>query len=93
VEYDGHLSLNLQHSFDHVKEPQFFDRGTVHVQSIRTGAVTLQQKPLSVEDKQKLKVSSVHFIITEQFSSSGLKQIVKVYSVHLKGVFSKTNCS
>jgi hypothetical protein len=66
VEYDGHLSVNLQHSFDQVKEPEFFDRGTVHIQSIRTGAVTLQQKPLSVEDKQKLKVSNLHFIITGQ---------------------------
>lgn len=66
MEYDGHLSVNLQHSFDHVKEPQFFDRGTVHIQSIRTGAVTLQQKPLLIEDKQKLKVNNVHFIIIGQ---------------------------
>jgi hypothetical protein len=62
VEYDGQLSINLQHSFDQVKEPQFFDRGTVNIQSIRTGAVTLQQASLSVEDKHKLKVSNVHFI-------------------------------
>lgn len=55
VEYDGHLSIRLQHSFEQVKEPQFFDRGTVNIQSIRAGAVTLQQGPLSVEDKQKLK--------------------------------------
>lgn len=55
VEYDGHLSIHLQHSFEQVKEPQFFDRGTVNIQSIRAGAVTLQQGPLSVEDKQKLK--------------------------------------
>jgi hypothetical protein len=63
VEYDGQLSMNLQHSFDQVKEPKFFDRGTVYIQSIRTGAVTLQQAPLSIEDKQKLKVSNEHFNI------------------------------
>ncbi|GFG36136.1 hypothetical protein Cfor_00855, partial [Coptotermes formosanus] len=55
VDYDGHLSIRLQHSFDQVKEPQFFDRGAVNIQSIRTGSVTLQQDPLSVEDRQKLK--------------------------------------
>jgi len=55
LEYDGHLTVHLQHSFDQVKEPQFFDRGTVNIQSIRTGAMTLQQVALSVEDRQKLK--------------------------------------
>ncbi|PSN45383.1 ER membrane protein complex subunit 10 [Blattella germanica] len=57
VEYDGHLSIKLQHAFDQVQEPQYFDRGTVQIQSIRTGAVSLQQSPLSGEDKQKLKCS------------------------------------
>jgi len=66
LEYDGHLTVHLQHSFDQVKEPQFFDRGTVNVQSIRTGAMTLQQGALSVEDRQKLKVSNLYFSITGQ---------------------------
>lgn len=55
VEYDGHLSIKLQHAFDQVQEPQFFDRGTISIQSIRTGAVTVQQSPLTIEDKKKLK--------------------------------------
>ena len=66
MEYDGHMTVNLQHSFDQVKEPQFFDRGTVNIQSIRTGAMTLQQGALSVEDRQKLKVSNLYFNITGQ---------------------------
>jgi len=60
------MTVNLQHSFDQVKEPQFFDRGTVNIQSIRTGAMTLQQGALSVEDRQKLKVSNLYFNITGQ---------------------------
>jgi hypothetical protein len=66
LEYDGHLTVHLQHSFDQVKEPQFFDRGTVNIQSIRTGAMTLQQDALSVEDRQKLKVSNLYFSVTGQ---------------------------
>jgi hypothetical protein len=66
LEYDGHLTVHLQHSFDQVKEPQFFDRGTVNIQSIRTGAITLQQGALSVEDRQNLKVSNLYFSITGQ---------------------------
>jgi len=66
LEYDGHLTVHLQHSFDQVKEPHFFDRGTVNIQSIRTGAMTLQQGALSVEDRLKLKVSNLYFIITGQ---------------------------
>jgi len=66
LEYDGHLTVHLQHSFDQVQEPQFFDRGTVNIQSIRTGAITLQQGALSVEDRQKLKVSNLYFSITGQ---------------------------
>lgn len=54
VEYDGHLSIKLQHAFDQVQEPQFFDRGTVQIQSIRTGAVTLQHPSLSADDKHRL---------------------------------------
>jgi hypothetical protein len=66
LEYDGHLTVHLQHSFDQVKEPQFVDRGTVNIQSIRTGAMTLQQGAVSVEDRQKLKVSNLYFSITGQ---------------------------
>jgi hypothetical protein len=66
LEYDGHLTVHLQHSFDQVKEPQFFDRGTINIQSIRTGAMTLQQVALSVEDRQKLKVSNLYFSMTGQ---------------------------
>jgi len=66
LEYDGHLTVHLQHSFDQVKEPQFFDRGTINIQSIRTGAMTLQQVALSVEDRQKLKVSNLYFSVTGQ---------------------------
>ena len=60
VEYDGHLSMRLQHAFAQVEQPQFLDRGAVQIQSIRTGAVSLQQPPLSSDDIRKLRVSSDH---------------------------------
>ncbi|KAJ9584169.1 hypothetical protein L9F63_021466 [Diploptera punctata] len=57
VEYDGHLSIKLQHAFDQVQEPQFLDRGSVQIQSIRTGAVTLQQPPFSPTFCQRLHLA------------------------------------
>lgn len=55
VDYDGVLNVKLRHALDHVPSPEFTDRGAITIQSIRTGAVSLQQVALSAFDRQKLK--------------------------------------
>ncbi|GLG98491.1 Putative hematopoietic signal peptide-containing membrane protein [Gryllus bimaculatus] len=54
VDYDGLIKIKLQHALDHVPNPDFHDRGTVFVYSIRSGSVSLEQPPLSVSDREKL---------------------------------------
>ena len=56
IDYDGQLSISLQHALDNVPEPSFTDRGTVTIHSIRTGAVLIKQNPLTPEERTKIKV-------------------------------------
>lgn len=56
VEYDGILSLKLQHALDDLPDPEFTDRGAINIQSIRTGSAALQQISLPIPDRKKLKV-------------------------------------
>ncbi|KRT79106.1 hypothetical protein AMK59_6701, partial [Oryctes borbonicus] len=53
IEYDGYLSIKLEHSLD--GNDVYTDRGNITIQSLRSGVYTLQQKPLSTEERNKLR--------------------------------------
>lgn len=50
---DGEMMLSLQHSFD--MGATWADRGSVNVHSTRSGSATVDQAPLSVEERAQLK--------------------------------------
>ncbi|KAK9687160.1 hypothetical protein QE152_g36628 [Popillia japonica] len=54
IEYDGYINIRLEHSLD--GSDIYTDRGNITIQSLRSGVYTLQQKPLSIEDRNKLRV-------------------------------------
>lgn len=56
IEYDGQLSIVLQHALDNIPEPTYSDRGNVIIQSIRSGAVTITQNTVTPEERKKLQV-------------------------------------
>lgn len=55
-EYDGQVTLVVQHSLDSDPEARFVSRGTITVRSIRAGMAAFNADgPLSSEDRIKLK--------------------------------------
>ncbi|XP_066998798.2 ER membrane protein complex subunit 10 isoform X2 [Anabrus simplex] len=58
VDYDGLITVKLQHALDPIPSTDFSDRGLVNVQSIRTGSVALQQASLSTDDRQRLMLAA-----------------------------------
>lgn len=57
MEYDGFINIKLEHSLD--GSDTFTDRGNITIQSLRSSVYTMQQKPLAVEERNKLRVSFI----------------------------------
>lgn len=54
VEYDGLMSIKLQHSLENGPNSNFYDRGVINIHSIRSGTVALQQTALTLSDQEKI---------------------------------------
>ncbi|GJQ88122.1 hypothetical protein Trydic_g13129 [Trypoxylus dichotomus] len=54
IEYDGYITIRLDHSLD--GKDVYSERGNITIQSLRSGVYTLQQKPLNLEERNKLRM-------------------------------------
>jgi hypothetical protein len=61
IEYDGQLSITLTHALENIPEPVYSHRGSVVIQSIRSGAVTITQNPTTSAEKKMIKVRKHRF--------------------------------
>lgn len=55
LEYDGRVSIRLEHSFDYSPNPQYSHRGDIAIKSLHTGMSFIEQVPLTNEDIKSLK--------------------------------------
>ncbi|VEN39697.1 unnamed protein product [Callosobruchus maculatus] len=55
IEYDGSVTIRLQHALVALEDPTFTERGNVTIQSLRLGQATINQKPLSSEEQLQLR--------------------------------------
>ncbi|KAG8224808.1 hypothetical protein J437_LFUL002254 [Ladona fulva] len=58
VEYDGQMTVKLEHALSNDADPEFSDRGTIDVLSIRNAAVVMKQNTLTDTEAQQLKTLS-----------------------------------
>ncbi|CAH0552079.1 unnamed protein product [Brassicogethes aeneus] len=66
LEQDSSVSIKLYHSLTGVKEPNFTERSTITIHSLRSGQAIVDQKPLSQQDKiqlQKLAINNEFYQI------------------------------
>ncbi|CAB3367869.1 Hypothetical predicted protein [Cloeon dipterum] len=54
VDYDGQLSIDLQHALDDTPESAFKSRGSIDIRSIRSGFVDIDQDVIAPEDAAKI---------------------------------------
>ncbi|CAH1988548.1 unnamed protein product [Acanthoscelides obtectus] len=55
IEYDGSVTIRLQHALVASEDPVFTDRGNVTVHSLRLGQATINQRPLSPDEQLQLR--------------------------------------
>jgi len=55
IEYDGWVTIRLEHALVSSENPVFTDRGNVTIQSLRLGSSVVNQKQLSQADRVKLR--------------------------------------
>nr|CAI5847567.1 unnamed protein product [Callosobruchus analis] len=56
IEYDGSVTIRLQHALVASEDPTFTERGNVTIQSLRLGQATINQKSLTPEEQLQLRV-------------------------------------
>lgn len=55
VEYDGQMTMKLEHAFGNEPIPEFTDRGVIDILSIRNAAVVTKQNVLTDSEREQLK--------------------------------------
>ncbi|CAH1988549.1 unnamed protein product [Acanthoscelides obtectus] len=68
IEYDGSVTIRLQHALVASEDPVFTDRGNVTVHSLRLGQATINQRPLSPDEQLQLRVRVCDKIQRQNFS-------------------------
>ncbi|XP_071452851.1 ER membrane protein complex subunit 10 [Hetaerina americana] len=77
VEYDGQMTMKLEHALGTEASPDFTDRGVIEILSIRNAAVVMKQNQLTDDERRQLKALSDDdgwYLLKATFSSGDSRE-------------------
>ncbi|XP_046395160.1 ER membrane protein complex subunit 10 [Ischnura elegans] len=77
VDYDGQMTMKLEHALANDPNPEFKDRGVIDILSIRNAAVVMKQNVFTDEDRNQLKALSEAdgwYLLKATFTSGDSKE-------------------